>query len=148
METITVGLWATNIEPPAASLAAWAALVETRMAEAQAAGAELLVLPEFACAQWLGFAPVGLPLDQQVPWLASLTEPALAALGPLPARYGVALLAGTMPTAVPDPDGGPLRHVNRAWLMTRKAACTARTSCASRPASRTRTHGSWPPARR
>jgi predicted amidohydrolase len=86
METITVGLWATNIEPPAASLAAWAALVETRMAEAQAAGAELLVLPEFACEQWLGFAPVGLPLDQQVPWLASLTEPALAALGPLPAR--------------------------------------------------------------
>jgi predicted amidohydrolase len=118
VETITVGLWATNIEPPAASLAAWAALVETRIAEAQAAGAELLVLPEFACAQWLGFAPVGLPLDQQVPWLASLTEPALAALGPLPARYGVALLAGTMPTAVPDPDGGPLHHVNRAWLMT------------------------------
>ena len=103
METITVGLWATNIEPPAASLAAWAALVETRMAEAQAAGAELFVLPEFACAQWLGFAPVGLPLDQQVPWLASLTEPALAALGPLPARYGVALLAGTMPMAVPGP---------------------------------------------
>ena len=72
METLTVGLWATNIEPPAASPAAWAALVETRMAEAQAAGAELLVLPEFACAQWLGFAPVGLPLDQQVPWLATL----------------------------------------------------------------------------
>ena len=70
------------------------------MAEAQAAGAELLVLPEFACAQWLGFAPVGLPLDQQVPWLASLTEPALAALGPRPARCGVAPLAGTMPTAV------------------------------------------------
>jgi predicted amidohydrolase len=113
VETITVGLWAVNLEPPAASLAAWAALVETRMAEAQAAGAQLLVLPEFACAQWLGFAPVGLPLDQQVPWLASLTEPALAALAPLPARYGVALLAGTMPTAAPG--GG---HVNRAWLLT------------------------------
>jgi predicted amidohydrolase len=117
-ETITVGLWATNIEPPAASLAAWTALVETRMAEATAAGAELLVLPEFACAQWLGFAPAGLPLDQQVPWLASLTEPALAALAPLPARYGVALLAGTMPAAEPDPDGGPVRHFNRSWLLT------------------------------
>jgi predicted amidohydrolase len=118
VETITVGLWATNLEPPAASLAAWTAVVETRMAEAQAAGAQLLVLPEFACAQWLGFAPVGLPLDQQVPWLAALTEPALAALGPLPARYDVALLAGTMPVAVPDPEGGPVRHVNRAWLLT------------------------------
>jgi predicted amidohydrolase len=118
VETITVGLWATNLEPPAASLAAWTAAVEARMVEAQAAGAQLLVLPEFACAQWLGFAPVGLPLDQQVPWLASLTEPALAALGPMPARYGVALLAGTMPVAVPDPDDGSVRHVNRAVLLT------------------------------
>jgi predicted amidohydrolase len=117
METITVGLWATNLEPPATSLAAWVAAVEERMAEAQAAGAQLLVLPEFACAQWLGFAPVGLPLDQQVPWLASLTEPALEALGPLPARYGVALLAGTMPVALPDPPDGTA-PVNRACLLT------------------------------
>ncbi len=118
VETITVGLWAMNLEPPAASLADWAALVEARMAEAQAAGAQMLVLPEFACAQWLGFAPLGLPLDQQVPWLASLTEPALAALGPLPARYGVALVAGTMPAAVADPGNGMTRHFNRAWLLT------------------------------
>ena len=118
METITVGLWAVNLEPPATSLDGWAALVETRMAEAQAAGAQLLVLPEFACAQWLSFAPVGLPLDQQVPWLASLTELALDSLGPLPARYGLALLAGTMPVAVTDPGGGPPAHVNRAWLLT------------------------------
>ena len=118
METVTVALWATNLEPPTASLAAWVASVETRMAEAQAAGARLLVLPEFACAQWLGFAPAGLALNQQVPWLASLTESALAALDPLPARYGVALLAGTMPFVVSDRQGGPVGHLNRAWLLT------------------------------
>jgi hypothetical protein len=33
VETITVGLWSTNIEPPAASLAAWTALVDARMAK-------------------------------------------------------------------------------------------------------------------
>ena len=52
--------------------------VEARMAEAQAAGAGLLVLPEFACAQWLSFAPPGLAARPAGPWLAALTEQALA----------------------------------------------------------------------
>src|SRR4051794_16137881 len=97
METLTALMWATNLEPPTPSLAAWVASVEARMAEAQAAGARLLMLPEFACAQWLSFAPPGLGLDRQVAWLASIAKPALDALRPLPARYGVALLPGTMP---------------------------------------------------
>jgi predicted amidohydrolase len=117
METLTAALWAINLEPPATALAAWVASVEARMAEAHAAGAGLLVLPEFACAQWLSFAPPGLPVNQQVPWLASLSGEALAALRPLPARYGVALLPGTMPFAAPDQQGGAPRHLNRAWLL-------------------------------
>ena len=48
-ETLTAALWAANLELPAGSLAAWTASVEARMAEAQSAGARLLVLPEFAC---------------------------------------------------------------------------------------------------
>lgn len=115
METLTVAMWATNLEPPVPSLAAWVAGVEARMAQAQAAGARLLVLPEFACAQWLAFAPAGLTLDRQVPWLASITGPALDALRPLPARYGVALLAGTMPFA--HGDGEAAGYLNRAWLL-------------------------------
>jgi predicted amidohydrolase len=117
IDTLSVALWATNLEPPALSLAAWVASVEARMAEAQAAGARLLVLPEFACAPWLSFAPPDLLLNQQIPWLASLTPEALAALGPLPARYGVALLPGTMPWAVPSPDGATTNYLNRAWLL-------------------------------
>jgi predicted amidohydrolase len=112
METLTVALWATNLEPVTVSLAAWVASVETRMAEAQAAGARLLVMPEFACGQWLAFAPIGLRIDQQVGWLATITEPALAALRPLVAFYGVALLPGTMPFAA-----APARYLNRAWLL-------------------------------
>jgi predicted amidohydrolase len=117
METISVALWAINLEPPATTLAGWVAGVEARMAEAQAAGARLLILPEFACAQWLSFAPSGLPLNQQVGWLASLTGEALAALRPLPARYGVTLLPGTMPFDAPSHDEAAPRHLNRAWLL-------------------------------
>jgi predicted amidohydrolase len=101
-----------NLEPITVSLAAWVAGVETRMAEAQAAGARLLVMPEFACAQWLAFAPLGLRIDQQVGWLATITEPALSALRPLVAYYGVALLPGTMPFAA-----APASYLNRAWLL-------------------------------
>lgn len=114
METLTVALWATNLEPAPATLATWVAGVDARMAEAQAAGAGLLVLPEFACAQWLGFAPPDLPLNQQVPWLATLTDQALAALRPLTAHYGVALLPGTLPVPVAGPVPG---YRNRAPLL-------------------------------
>jgi predicted amidohydrolase len=117
LDTLTAALWATNLEPPATSLAGWVASIVGRMAEAHAAGARLLVLPEFACAQWLSFAPAGLAADQQVPWLASLTEEALAALRPLPAQYDVALLPGTMPFAVPGADHAAAAYLNRAWLL-------------------------------
>ena len=63
METITVALWATNLEIATVNLASWIAAIDTRMAEAKAGGAELLVMPEFACSQWLGFAPPDLRID-------------------------------------------------------------------------------------
>ena len=99
------------------SLATWVAHVEARMAEAQAAGAQLLVMPEFACVQWLNFASADLTIDRQVPWLASLTEEALTALRPLPARYGIALLPGTMPYMLNSKQGEAAQHTNRAWLL-------------------------------
>ena len=100
MDTISVGLWATNLEIPAVSLSAWLDFIEARLAELQQAGFRLLVLPEFACAQWLSFAPAGLSLTQQVPWLAGIAREACARLRPMPARYNVALLPGTMPFAL------------------------------------------------
>ena len=117
METLTIALWATNLEPPLTSLADWLARVEARMVEAQAAGAGLLVMPEFACAQWLSFAPPGLAAHDQGPWLAGMAEQALPALEQLPARYGLALLPGTMPCAIADRGDGMPGHLNRAWLL-------------------------------
>ena len=118
METITVALWATNLEIVAANLASWIAAIDTRMAEAKAAGARLLVMPEFACSQWLGFAPPDLTIDQQIAWLAALTPVALDGLRPLPTRHGIALLAGTMPFAEKSNQASSTpRHFNRAFLL-------------------------------
>ena len=52
-DTITLALWATNLGRPLNGLDAWAARVDARMAEAAAAGARMLVMPEYACEQWL-----------------------------------------------------------------------------------------------
>lgn len=114
METITVALWAANLEEPVPGLAAWLAGVEKRLAEAQAGGAQLLVLPELACTQWLGFAPAGLPAAQVAPWLAEIAADAGPALRDLAVRYGIALLPGSFPAAVPH-DGALPR--NQAWLF-------------------------------
>ena len=116
-ETLMAALWAANLELPAGSLAAWTAGVEARMAEAQSAGARLLVLPEFACAQWLSFAPADLAITKQVPWLAALSQEAVAALRPLPSRYGVALLPGTMPWPKPGSKRKATGYCNRALLL-------------------------------
>lgn len=113
--TLSVALWAANLEPPVADLSPWLAGVEARLAEAQAAGMQLLVLPELACMQWLSFAPPGLAGNRQLAWLAARAGEALPALRALAARYGVALLAGTMPFIPGSVDDG--RYVNRAWLL-------------------------------
>ena len=110
-DSIGVALWATNMARPLDGLAAWVARVDARMAEAAAAGARLLAMPEYAVEQWLAFKPDGLSTDREIRWLADLAPEALERLRPLPARHGVALLAGTMPWTV---DGG---ERNRAWLL-------------------------------
>lgn len=116
METLSAALWAANLEIPARSLKDWIAFIDIRMQELKAAGFHLLVLPEFACAQWLSFAPADLELTEQVGWLAATAEEALAALRPLSSRHDVALLPGTMPHAV-RASAGRSEYVNRAWIF-------------------------------
>lgn len=110
-DTVTLALWATNLSRPLSSLDDWAARVDARLADAKAAGARLLVMPEYACEQWLSFRPDGLPATQEIAWMGERAPDALERLRPLVARHGVGLLAGTMPWAV---DGG---FANRAWLL-------------------------------
>jgi predicted amidohydrolase len=123
MQTLTIALWATNLAVPLNGIAGWTAAVDTQMAAARAAGARLFVMPEYACVQWLSFAPADLPAQGEIAWMAAQGETALDALGALARKHDMALLAGTMPHRDPAPGDvpadGPSRplHVNRAWLF-------------------------------
>jgi predicted amidohydrolase len=110
-DTLTIALWATNLSVPVNGLAGWAARVEAKMAEAAEAGAKILIMPEYASEQWLSFKPAGLKPTEEIGWMAEQAPEALALLKPLPEKYGVALLAGSMPWAA---DNG---FRNRAWLL-------------------------------
>ena len=101
MDTITVALWAANLEPPLNGVASWASGIEHKMTEAKAEGARLLVTPEYHCQQWLSFAPAGIQPHEEVAWMAGQAPAALEAVRPLARKYGLGLVAGTMPA----PDG-------------------------------------------
>lgn len=117
MEYVSIDLWAANLQVPSPDLATWLARLEQRLAASAARGAEMLVLPEYACAQWLTFAPVDLPATGVLGWLAAMGEEARPAIAELATRYGVTLLPGTIPHAAGDLNGAP-SFFNRAWLLT------------------------------
>lgn len=114
--SLKIALWATNLGVPLNGTAAWAAAVDARMAEAKAAGAALLAMPEYAAEQWLSFAPAELAPHQEIAWMAEQAPAALAAVRALPAKHDMALLAGTMPVEAGAANGGP-PHRNRAHLL-------------------------------
>jgi predicted amidohydrolase len=95
--TITVALWAVNMAAAPADAGGFVAAVDARLAETAGAGAELLVLPEYVAEQWLVWAPADLPENQEIAWMAEAGATILPRLRELPARRGVALIAGTMP---------------------------------------------------
>lgn len=117
METVSLDLWAVNLEPVLPDLTSWLARVEERIAAAAHRGAQMLVMPEFACAQWLSFAPVDLPTNQSLQWLSEVATVALDAISAMSVHYGVSVLAGTIPFPAALPDGVQ-GFLNRAWLLT------------------------------
>jgi predicted amidohydrolase len=121
MEHLSLDLWAANLEVPTPDLATWLARLETRLAASAAQGARMLVLPEFACAQWLSFSPPTLPATGILGWLAETGAVALPAMAELSHRHGVSLLPGTIPHPAGDRSGIPA-FTNRAWLLTPEGA--------------------------
>lgn len=117
LETLTLALWAQNLAQPLNGLAAWAAKLDGKLAEAAAAGAQLLLLPEYNVEQWISFAPAGLKAEQEIAWMASQAEEALSLVAALPAKHGVALLLGSMPWPREAPAPGEPVATNRAWLL-------------------------------
>jgi predicted amidohydrolase len=111
LQRLTLALWAVNLADRPSSLDAVAARVETKLVEAAAAGAAILVLPELWCEQWLPLAPADLPETEEIAWMGRAAARLLERLETLPARHDVGLLAGSLPA---ETDAG---WVNRAYLM-------------------------------
>lgn len=111
MDTVTLALWASNLRRPLASLDEWVEVAAAKIAEAESAGADLLLLPEWISSHWLTFAPADLARGRDVAWMAGHTEAALTGLARAIAGRKMALAAGTMPVAEA---GG---FVNRGHLL-------------------------------
>ncbi len=117
MEHVSIDLWVVNLEPALPDLQTWLTQLEARAAQAAARGGHMLALPEFACAQWLSFAPVDLDPAHAMGWLADCGTLALDAIAAMATRHGVTILAGTIPHRILSADATPA-FVNRAWLLT------------------------------
>lgn len=111
-----IALWATNIGRPLKDVHEWADMIDRRLAEVAGAGAQLLLMPEYAAEQWLSFAPPGLGADGEIPWMAEQSQAALDAIRELPAKHGVALVAGSMPVVAEGTNGNP-PWLNRSWIL-------------------------------
>jgi predicted amidohydrolase len=112
MDTLDLALWSADLGHPLEGLGAWASLVERQLVAAKAAGAPLVVMPEWISAHWLAFAPADLAATAEVAWMADQSGAALTLLRTLVARHRVALVAGTMAHA-----HGHGRFTNRAWIL-------------------------------
>lgn len=110
----------------------WAALLDARVAEAAAAGAELLVMPEYGCVELAGCAgPASQAVDavpdvaRELDAVCAATERLLDAMRATARRHGVWLLPGTLPVrdaVLGRPDGRP-RTRNRAPLIAPDGRC-------------------------
>jgi predicted amidohydrolase len=107
---VKISLWATNLGASVSTLDEWLSLVEAKLVAAKESGSSLLVMPEFACAQWLSFAD-GPAIGEELAWLAERASSVLPALASFADKHGIGLLAGTMPART---DHGS--YTNRAVL--------------------------------
>ncbi len=112
LSPFSVALWAVNLATPVRDMDEWHARVHAQMRAARDAGADLLAMPEYACEQWLDFAPRGLTEDKEIPWLGEMAVSTLPRLAALARETGIGLLPGTMPHEAP---GGA--WTNRAHLL-------------------------------
>jgi len=97
MSDYPVALWSFNLSRAPDSVGAFAAQIEEGLLRAAASGAKLLMLPEYLLECCLAFKPAGLPPDREMSFLADVGVELLPLLAPLPAKYGISLLAGSMP---------------------------------------------------
>ncbi|MEP3668400.1 MAG: nitrilase-related carbon-nitrogen hydrolase [Roseibium sp.] len=96
-----IALWSFNLGRAPESVGAFAAQIGEGLARASAAGARLLVLPEYLIECCLAFKPEGLQPEEEMAFLAEVGQDLQPLLADLPRQHGVSLLAGWMPVRTP-----------------------------------------------
>ncbi|MTH98312.1 nitrilase [Roseibium sp. RKSG952] len=112
MERYDIALWSLNLGFAPRSAEEFAAHIAGRLEQAAAAGARLMMMPEYAIEAALAFKPEGLKPTEEIAYLAETGEKLVDLVKGLPVRHGVSLLLGTMP--VRSGQG----HTNTAILLT------------------------------
>ena len=116
MSVLRLGLCQYGVTAPA-SFDAYAAKLEALTAEGAAGGADLLVMPEYACMETAAFCPGTGDARAELASVCALQPHLLALFTGLARRHRVWLLPGSMPVGAPpgtvhnrapliDPDGG------------------------------------------
>jgi predicted amidohydrolase len=97
MMDFPIALWSFNLSRAPGSVRMFAEQIEEGVSRAASEGARILVLPEYLIECCLAFKPEGLKPEVEMPFLANVGTELVALLSPLPEKYGVSLLAGSMP---------------------------------------------------
>ncbi|WP_298820808.1 nitrilase-related carbon-nitrogen hydrolase [uncultured Roseibium sp.] len=97
MTDFSIALWSFNLSRAPGSVEEFSSMIEEGMARAANAGADLLVMPEYAIECCLAFKPDGLEPREEMAFLASIGRQLLPHLSALSKKYDLSLLAGSMP---------------------------------------------------
>lgn len=113
MDRISLALWAYDAGDQPADLDDMAARIDRKMALAASAGASILVLPEWNVEHTMMWAKGTLSPSEEPVFMAETGPGLLARVQGLPAKHGIALLAGSW--SAPATTGNGL--VNRAHMI-------------------------------
>ncbi|WP_417669818.1 nitrilase-related carbon-nitrogen hydrolase [Roseibium sp.] len=97
MSDYAIALCSLNLGFAPRDIGAFADRIEEKLVRARDEGARLLVLPEYAIEAALAFKSDGLAPTQEMAFLAGAGAELLQCIRHLPEKYGVSLLAGSMP---------------------------------------------------
>jgi predicted amidohydrolase len=106
-----VALWAVNMASAVPSLDAWLSMVRDRVNEAVRVGAEILVMPEYACMAWLSHKPRDCGPSREIAWMGEQVPKVEKTIKEMAVTRRIAILPGTWPAKAPQ------GWVNRAQLM-------------------------------
>jgi predicted amidohydrolase len=97
MTDFPIALWSFNLGRAPSSVRMLVEQIEEGVRRAAGEGARLLVLPEYLIECCLAFKPDGLKPQEEMSFLADVGVELVPLLSPLPEKYNVSLLAGSMP---------------------------------------------------